>query len=96
MAADNTVVRKLFVTRLQAAAKAVTLLSAQIDILDSLYQGDSLSGTFVDAELAAYDSTKHLIATDIATFKGNLTTIRTAITTNILQGMAKCLGDIPT
>ncbi len=92
MAADPSGVRSRYIAGLQTAAKLIIQLQGAINNLSTMYQGNTLAGSFVDAELAADVTTKHLIATDIATMTGQLNTVNGAITTNIAQSMAKATG----
>ena len=96
MAADLSVVRMNYVVGtpagLQAIAKLVLQLNEAMTAASNLYNGAGLSGTFVDAELAANAATKHLLAADIGTYTANLNTISAALTAPILQNMAKAVG----
>jgi hypothetical protein len=95
MAADASTERMNYVTGLQAVAKQVLLLNAQLSHLNNMYLGGGLSGTFVDAELAVSAGTKHMVAADIGTFTANLNSITTALTSGIIQNMAKAVGNTP-
>jgi hypothetical protein len=90
--ADPSQVRMQYVFGLQAAAKLVQQLNNTLNNLEALYLGNGLTGTFTDADLAANSNTKHLLGTDIGTFTSNLNTITNAMTTTIIQNMAKAVG----
>lgn len=92
MAASLVQTRAAYVTGLQNVAKLLLQLNDQMNNIGSLYAGAGLSGSFVDAELAANTSTNQMVAGDIGTFTANVTTVQTAMSSAILQNMAKCLG----
>lgn len=92
MAADLSFTRSNYVVGLQAVAKLTLQLNEAMTNLSNLYNGAGLSGTFVDAELAAAAGTKHLLGVDIGTYTANLTTVQTAMSTPILQNLAKAVG----
>ena len=95
MAADTSQERKNYVLGMQAVARLVLQLNAAMTTLNNLYQGGGLSGTFLDTDLAALPGTKHMVAADVGTFTANLNTIQAAMTTAIIQNMAKCVGQPP-
>ena len=93
MPADASVVRQNYTIGLQNVSKLMLQLNTAMNSLSALYNGDGLSGTFVDAELATSAGTKHLLAADVGTFTANLITVQAAMSTPILQNMAKCVGN---
>ena len=95
MAADLSQVRQQYVYGLQAVAAELLKVAVDLANLNTLYLGGGLSGTFVDAELAANTNTKHMLGADIGTFTANLNTVSTAISAAIQQNMAKCVGVKP-
>lgn len=92
MAASLVQTRAAYVTGLQNVAKLLLQLNDQMNNIASLYGGAGLSGTFIDAELAANTSTNQMLGADIGTFTANVATVQAAMSTPILQNMAKCLG----
>lgn len=92
MAADLSVVRMNYVLQMQAVEKQLLLLNAQLTALSSLYNGAGLSGTFLDAELAANNATKHMTSADVGTYTSNLQTVQAALTSGIVQNAEKCVG----
>lgn len=92
MAVDASTERAAYVTGLQNVAKLILQLNAQMNGLNTLYQGGGLSGTFVDAEVQNNNATKHLTGADIGTFTANLNTVQAALTVPILNNMAKAVG----
>lgn len=92
MAADTSYERQQYIFALQSAAKATQALNNQYTNLLNLYNGGGLSGTFLDADLAANNTTKQMLAADVATFTSNIQTIQTAMSSAIIQNMAKCVG----
>ena len=92
MAADLSAVRANYVSGLQNVATLMIRLNRAMAELSALYNGGGLSGTFTDEELAAITSTKQLLAADIGTYTTNLGTVQTAMSSAILQNMAKCVG----
>ncbi len=92
MAADLSQVRQQYVYGMQAVAKQMLALNLALVNLSNLYTGAGLSGTFVDAELAANTNTKQMLGADVGTYTANLNTIQTALTTGILNNMGKCVG----
>lgn len=92
MAASYVQTRAAYVTGLQNVAKLMLQLNDAMNNIGSLYSGAGLSGQFVDAELAANTSTCQMVAADVGTFTSNLGTVQTAMSSAILQNMAKCLG----
>lgn len=90
--ADLSKVRSIYVAAMQSACDDVIALCAKLDQLNNLYTGAGLSGTFLDAELAADVTQKHMLAVDVGTFTANLQTVRAAVTGPILGNMAKATG----
>jgi len=92
MAANYVATRAAYVSGLQNVAKLMLQLNTAMNSLSTLYNGAGLSGTFADNELAANTSTEQMVAADVGTFTANLTTVQTAMSSAILQNMAKCCG----
>lgn len=92
MAANLAPVRANYVGGLQNVAKLMLQLNNAMNELSNLYNGAGLSGTFTDQELAANTSTCQMLGADVGTFTANLTTVQTAMSSAILQNMAKCSG----
>jgi hypothetical protein len=91
VAVDASVVRQNYVLALQAVSRQGLLFNKALADLNNLYLGAGLSGTFVDAELAATPPTKHLAAADVGTYTANLNTVAAALTP-VVQNLSKCVG----
>jgi len=92
MPADLAFVRQQYTSKMQDACRLVSQLGLTLTDLGNLYAGAGLSGTFSDAELSLNNVTKHLVAADIGTYTANLETVHTAMSSAILQNMAKAVG----
>ena len=92
MAAIITQEKMQYIFALQAAAKAVLTLNMTLTNLNNAYLGGGLSGQFLDSDCAGNTNTQHMVAADIGTFTTNMNTISTALSSGVVQNMAKCVG----
>lgn len=95
MAANNQQVRFNYVAKLQNVCSLALQLNRAMTDLNNLYLGAGLSGTFVDAELAAVQSMEQLVGVDIGTITTDVGTVQASMTAGILQVFAKCVGTTP-
>jgi hypothetical protein len=98
MAADASFERQQAIFALQATCGAFLTANKKLNDYLNLYNGGGLSGTFLDADCAVNNTTKHMVGVDIGTFTANLQTIQATLTASsnaILNNLAKCVGGVP-